>query len=243
MNGVIKTYLPEKRYGFIKGDDGKDYFFHEADFTDKTHIKRICEEAVVKFDQQATAKGYKAKNCSLVNPAEVLTYVIPDEFITTKTSTPSGWDVIELGAWTVRASSGDSPESAKKYLIDRAKLVGANALIELEYYKTTGSKGNYRYSIHNYRARVVTLAKRNSLGKYTSEQLLGLNKRSADLKKTLSEQTKRSRKVERNTWVTIVVLSLLFVFIDPRLIIILLIIGFFVGRSSDFDSWLEPVKG
>ena len=29
MKGTITTYLPEKLYGFIKGDDGKDYFFHE----------------------------------------------------------------------------------------------------------------------------------------------------------------------------------------------------------------------
>ena len=27
MQGEIKTYLPDKHYGFIKGDDSKDYFF------------------------------------------------------------------------------------------------------------------------------------------------------------------------------------------------------------------------
>lgn len=47
MQGTIKTSLPEKQYGFIKGDDGKDYFFHESQFKDKTHIGKLCEEAIV----------------------------------------------------------------------------------------------------------------------------------------------------------------------------------------------------
>ncbi len=75
MKGIIKTYLSEKKYGFIKGDDGKDYFFHVNEFRDKQHISNICEEAFVTFDQQATPKGYKAKNCSLINTADVATYV------------------------------------------------------------------------------------------------------------------------------------------------------------------------
>jgi cold shock CspA family protein len=43
MKGTIKTYLPEKQYGFIKGDDGKDYFFHESEFRVKSNIGKLCE--------------------------------------------------------------------------------------------------------------------------------------------------------------------------------------------------------
>ncbi|MEJ2612914.1 MAG: cold shock domain-containing protein [Candidatus Thiodiazotropha sp.] len=151
MKGTIKTYLPEKNYGFIKGDDGKAYFFHESEFRDKSHLSKLCEEAFVNFDQQATPKGYKAKNCSLINPSEVLTYITPDEFIAAKSSSVRGWDVIEYGNWIVHGSSSDSPDTAKRDVINRATSIGANALIKLEYYKTTGSRGNYKYSIHNFR--------------------------------------------------------------------------------------------
>jgi cold shock CspA family protein len=58
MKGTIKSYLPEQRYGFIKGDDGKDYFFHENEFRDRSQVAKLCEEAFVDFEQQATPKGY-----------------------------------------------------------------------------------------------------------------------------------------------------------------------------------------
>ncbi|MCR4301835.1 MAG: cold shock domain-containing protein [Sulfuricaulis sp.] len=30
MNGVIKKLVKDKRFGFIKGEDGKEYFFHQS---------------------------------------------------------------------------------------------------------------------------------------------------------------------------------------------------------------------
>jgi len=32
QNGKVKFYNKKKRYGFITGDDGVDYFFHENIF-------------------------------------------------------------------------------------------------------------------------------------------------------------------------------------------------------------------
>jgi cold shock CspA family protein len=71
--GVIKTYLPEKKYGFIKGDDGKDYFFHQNAFKDKKQIAMISEEAYVSFDQKATPKGYRAVDITLKNASDKIT--------------------------------------------------------------------------------------------------------------------------------------------------------------------------
>lgn len=197
MQGTIKTYLPEKQYGFIKGDDGKDYFFHESQFKDKTHIGKLCEEAIVRFDQQATPKGYKAKNCSLVNTSEIQSYVVPDSFVTSRSDGVRGWDIIEHSDWVVLGSSSYSPDSARQ--------IGANALINLEYFKTTGSQagtgnGTYHYTIHNFRGRAVTLAKRNFNGKYHSEDLLGLNDRAEALKKKLVNKTTVSKRIRNIIW-------------------------------------------
>jgi cold shock CspA family protein len=30
MNGTIKSHFPDKQFGFIKGDNGKKYFFHSS---------------------------------------------------------------------------------------------------------------------------------------------------------------------------------------------------------------------
>jgi CspA family cold shock protein len=57
--GTVKFYNRTKRFGFITGDDGKDYFFH---------ISGVKEEAVlnegdkVKFDVVEGERGPKAEN-------------------------------------------------------------------------------------------------------------------------------------------------------------------------------------
>ncbi|MBC3765113.1 cold shock domain-containing protein [Neptunicella marina] len=246
MKGTIRTYLPEKKYGFIKGDDGKDYFFHEDEFRDKSHVIKLSEQVFVDFEQQATPKGYKAKNCSLIDPLEVLTFVTPDEFITSRSNDVRGWDVMEYGAWILHGTSRDSPDAAKRDVIDSAKRIGANALINLDYYKTKGSEagtgsGTYYYTIHNFRGRAATIAKRNSKGNYRENELSGLNQRAEKLKKKLVEQTKASKRKRNIVWAVIVILSILSLGTAPGLIIVLLILGFIFGRSTDYDYWLERV--
>ena len=38
MIGTVTSYLTDRNYGFIKGEDGKDYFFHGSSFKDKKDI-------------------------------------------------------------------------------------------------------------------------------------------------------------------------------------------------------------
>ncbi len=78
MRGTVTTHLPEKEYGFIKGDDGKDYYFHESEFSNTSDIKSICENVAVEFEQSANAKGYTAKKCSLILGDESQVNKTPD---------------------------------------------------------------------------------------------------------------------------------------------------------------------
>jgi cold shock CspA family protein len=246
MKGTIKTYLPEKKYGFIKGDDGKDYFFHLSEFKVKDDVSRVCEEAVVDFDQQATPKGYRARSCKLVDPSDVFTYVTPDECIASKSSGVRGWEVMERGDWIVHGSSSDSPEAAKKNLIQRAETIGANGLIDVEYYKTTGSepgtgKGTYYFTIHNFRGRPVILARRNSQGNLTADELTGVNQKAEVLKKQLRKETEASEMKKYLVWAAVAIGSLVALGTTPFFIIGLVILGVILGRSTDYDSWLEKV--
>jgi CspA family cold shock protein len=63
MNGVVKFYNFAKRFGFITGEDGKDYFVHESGLEDSRSIK---EGVDVVFEVIDGEKGPKAVNVKLV---------------------------------------------------------------------------------------------------------------------------------------------------------------------------------
>jgi len=257
MQGEIKTFVPEKGYGFIKGDDDKDYFFHVSSFKDQNQFDGICEAAVVSFEQAATSKGYQAKKCVLLNSSSVKTYIVPEDFITSKSDTVKGWEIIEKGDWIVHGSSSDSgqsPNVAKRNAIHNAEKIGANALLELEYYKTTGAKpsdshssfGTYNFTIHHYRGRIAKVAKRNSKGSYKLGELEGLNEDAEQLKERLVKETRSNIKRHKNTWGLVLVASFFLMGLLPENVaaapFFVLVIGyFFVAKPEKLDKWLEKV--
>ncbi len=164
-------------------------------------------------------------------------FVIPDQFITSKFETVRGWDIIERGDWIVHGTSDNSPDAAKKDAIKKAAQIGANALIELEYYKTKGQKdtegrGTYYYTIHNFRGRPVVLGKKSQQGQVTRQSLLALNSTHGNLysntglytKKNLSNlnqcasiinnkfisETSASKETSIKIWVIILFISFLY---------------------------------
>ncbi len=64
MNGTVKFYNRTKQFGFIKGEDGKDYFVHETGLNDGVQIR---DEDSVTFDVEEGERGPKAVNVSLAN--------------------------------------------------------------------------------------------------------------------------------------------------------------------------------
>ena len=64
QQGTIKFYNRSKRYGFIKGDDGNEYFFHESGLSDGIYVK---DDDNVEFDVADGDRGQKAVNISLVD--------------------------------------------------------------------------------------------------------------------------------------------------------------------------------
>lgn len=248
MKGVIKTFVPEKKFGFIKGDDGKDYFFHQASFKEQQHRKNISDNASVEFDPVPTPKGYRAECCSLVDSSNVTTYVVPDRFLTSRGGNIKGWEIIEIGNWIIHGASRESPGAAKRDLIGSAMRVRANALIYTEYYKTTGSEpgtgsGIHNYTIHNFRARIVTVAKKDSRGDLRVDDLLGLNQRAEAEKRRLVEMTAKSKR-KRNAALAIIVGSSFYLFgfglAAFAVMFAALIPSMLVGWAIDDDDlWLQ----
>jgi len=251
MQGVVKTFLPEKEYGFIKGDDGKDYFFHASAFKDKQHVEKICAEVRVNFEQVATAKGYQAKQCSLVNAEDIKTFVIPENFIVSKSDKIKGWETIEDGEWIVHGCSRDSPDAARKEMISRAEPLGANALVSVEYYKETGSEagtslhGEHKFTIHCFQGRMVVVAKRNALGHQKLSDLLGMNNCATALKESFMEKHDKAIKRHKFQIAVFYCASAFVGFIVPRFNALISLgiawvgVTYFVSDPDPEGEWLQ----
>ena len=61
MTGRIKFFSKSKGWGFIVGDDGKDYFFHNANVKNRYKWTPQADEKVT-FDFEDAPKGTMAVN-------------------------------------------------------------------------------------------------------------------------------------------------------------------------------------
>lgn len=61
MKGTVKFYNDEKHFGFITGEDGKDYFVHSSEVEGS-----IRNEDSVEFEGEAGDRGLRAKSVKRV---------------------------------------------------------------------------------------------------------------------------------------------------------------------------------
>jgi len=62
MKGTVKFFNEGKGFGFISGEDGKDYFVHQSALQEGT---RLNENDSVEFDVEEGDRGPKAVNVKL----------------------------------------------------------------------------------------------------------------------------------------------------------------------------------
>ena len=240
MIGTVTSYLSDKNYGFIKGEDGKDYFFHDSSLKDKKDINKLCEDLILEFEQKATPKGYSALNISLLDNNITLKYNLPDTVYISKKDGIKGWEVIEESDWIITGTSSESPDSAKEDLINKANLIGANAIFYTKYYKTTGSeagtgRGIHHFTIHNYAGRAMNIGKKSPNGKYSAQDLTFINKQASALKDYYKNKNKKSRKYRIIFWLIIILIFIkYFIFV----IAIILFIEMFFSIDNEI-LWLE----
>ncbi len=62
MKGTVKFFNERKGFGFIAGEDGKEYFVHQTGLKEGTTLN---ENDSVEFDVEEGDRGPKAVNVSL----------------------------------------------------------------------------------------------------------------------------------------------------------------------------------
>jgi CspA family cold shock protein len=60
--GTIKKVVSDRGFGFITGEDGKDYFFHRDGLAESLPFYAITGGERVEFDLQASDRGPRAVN-------------------------------------------------------------------------------------------------------------------------------------------------------------------------------------
>lgn len=64
MKGKIKFFNKYKNFGFIAGNDKRDYFVHVTGLLDKEIL--LKEDGIVEFSTESTERGLKAVDVRVV---------------------------------------------------------------------------------------------------------------------------------------------------------------------------------
>ena len=70
VRGRVKKLVPERGFGFVRGDDGKEVFFHRSGLG-STDYDSLSEGDVVEYVVQEGPRGARAENVRAVSEAAV----------------------------------------------------------------------------------------------------------------------------------------------------------------------------
>ena len=59
-NGTVKRVISDRGFGFILGDDGKEYFFHRDGLSSSVDFDRLVGGEKVSFETERGPKGDRA---------------------------------------------------------------------------------------------------------------------------------------------------------------------------------------
>lgn len=160
-SGKVVSYSNDKKYGFIKSDDGGSYFFHISDVA-KDDQAEIGIGSIVKFDDVPGPKGMAAKKVSAVE-SYPLYESLGDEVIVSKSKAcGKGNEVVHI-VRRVQVEH-EEPDTAVRILKEKAKGVGCNAILNFARSSRAGTawtNSNYRYSIHQMSGDIALVKKKS----------------------------------------------------------------------------------
>ena len=246
-SGFVKSFLPSKGYGFISGEDGRDYFFHGRDVIGGARPIGVLDGLQVVFEPGVTAKGYRAYRVRFEDVPDGKFYEVPREFLVSKLSEIKGWEIVRSCDWIVVASGRGDPLEVKEQAKRLAASVGANGLTDLEYAREKGHEGNYIFTLHVVTGRPVFLARKSSSGSFLENDFPNISSKCAEIENRWTVDFNNAVVLIRNNWrrakvkaALLLVCFLLFIFIG---IPFLALVSIALSLSVLAYYWeLEPKK-
>ena len=150
MDGIVVSYLKNKKYGFVQGNDGESYFLHYSSLNNKSDEDLLIKNAKVSFEQKPTPKGLAAIKVEIY---QSLTAMKMLPFFMIHTSQPKSGVVVKT-AYT-QTKYYKNPSEAKYQLKLLTGAVGGNAILDLQLDKKTFQDGNYKYTMHSYGGNIA----------------------------------------------------------------------------------------
>ncbi|MGY2263363.1 cold-shock protein [Pseudomonas sp. SDO55104_S430] len=152
--GIVCSFIPERGFGFILGDDGRNYFVHR----ENVNGAELVDGQQVDFMGMPTAKGYKAVNVVPGDlPKSGAAFESPRHFIWTEDNEPNGFRVkYMLGSgW----SESGTIQEAKAALVRMCKERRGNAVLNVRLEKSIHRHGfsNYHYTRHRFKGDFVNV--------------------------------------------------------------------------------------
>jgi cold shock CspA family protein len=188
MKGRVASYISNKKYGFITGEDGESYFLHYSNLSNKNHESRLSRGVVVNFEPTPVPKGLSA---SCVDVPEVFFTTELVDFFMTKNSNPKFGQIEKK--YTLRTRFIQNPNSAREFIKYLAIDSGCNAILNLTYETDTFSEGNYQYTVFAFQGDFAVVTTKTPCA--SKQQAIDSLK---TIENTLSEFDEKFLKIEEN---------------------------------------------
>ena len=62
MKGIVQRLVSDRGFGFVQGEDGRDYFVHRSAVSSPGGFDTLAEGDPVSFDGRNGPKGLRAEN-------------------------------------------------------------------------------------------------------------------------------------------------------------------------------------
>lgn len=69
LRGSIKRLIRDKGFGFIMGENGKEYFFHMSEVDDPSGFDGLIQDQQVSFTPTSSVKGPRAQAIRVIHSA------------------------------------------------------------------------------------------------------------------------------------------------------------------------------
>lgn len=169
--GKVKSYDSTKNKGVILSGK-QQYHFFTSDLVYEIDADNLRKGVEVVFVAEGKSKPV-ASEIEISDSASAVRYELPEGFKHTRELGFDEWQTIEISKQPISVRSSEGHEQALSRLIEKAKAVKANALIDLKKIKSKKSPDEPYVC----KAQFAVIGKVSPRGDYARVDLLGLNER------------------------------------------------------------------